>query len=234
MGLLDDLERGLERAVNGAFARAFRSGVQPVEIAAALRKELDTRAAVVARDRVLVPHALTVHLAPADAERVAALGEELPRDLERLTREHASRQRYHFAGPLLIRFATDEALREGVLRIESGASDRVRWLPVLDLGAKRYPLAARTVIGRGEEADIVLDDTGASRQHAEVLWDGRTAQLRDLGSTNGTKIDGQKVAIAELPPESVVSIGRSRLVFRVLAEAVPDTPAGGRALGGRR
>ena len=52
MGLLDSFEKGLERAVNGAFAKSFRSGIQPVEIAAALRTELDAKAAVVSRDRI--------------------------------------------------------------------------------------------------------------------------------------------------------------------------------------
>ena len=47
MGLLDNFEKGLERAVNGAFAKTFKSGLQPVEITAALRRELDTKAAVI-------------------------------------------------------------------------------------------------------------------------------------------------------------------------------------------
>lgn len=55
MGLLDSFEKGLERAVNSAFAKTFRSGVQPVEIASALRREADTNAAVVSRDRIITP-----------------------------------------------------------------------------------------------------------------------------------------------------------------------------------
>ena len=58
VGLLDNFEKGLERAVNGAFAKTFRSGLQPVEITAALKREIDTKAAVVSRDRVLVPEPL--------------------------------------------------------------------------------------------------------------------------------------------------------------------------------
>ena len=66
MGLLDSFERGLERAVGSAFAKTFSSAVQPLEIAAALRRELDTKAAVVSRDRILVPNELHVRLNPAD------------------------------------------------------------------------------------------------------------------------------------------------------------------------
>ena len=74
MGILDSFEKGLERAVNGAFAKTFRSGLQPLEITAALRRELDTRAAVVARDRILVPNRFTVRLARGDYERMTAIG----------------------------------------------------------------------------------------------------------------------------------------------------------------
>ena len=56
MGLLDSFEKGLERAVNGAFAKTFRSGIQPVEIAAALRRELDAKAAVVSLTRSFAQH----------------------------------------------------------------------------------------------------------------------------------------------------------------------------------
>ena len=71
MGLLDSFEKGLERAVNGVFAKTFRSGIQPVEIAAALRSELDAKAAVVSRDRILAPNTFEVRMSPADAERMA-------------------------------------------------------------------------------------------------------------------------------------------------------------------
>ncbi len=72
MGLLDSFEKGLERAVNGAFAKTFRSGIQPVEIASALRSELDKKAVVVTRERILAPNAFTVRLSPADDEKMGA------------------------------------------------------------------------------------------------------------------------------------------------------------------
>ena len=74
MGLLDRFERGLERVVNGAFAKTFRSGVEPVEIAAALRRELDTNARVVSRERILVPNLLTAQLSARRLRRAAVAG----------------------------------------------------------------------------------------------------------------------------------------------------------------
>ena len=102
VGLLDSFERGLERAVNGAFAKTFRSGIQPVEIASALRRELDTQASVVSRDRILVPSVFTVSLNPADLDRMRALGSALDSELDALVKKHAASQGYSFAG-LVIR-----------------------------------------------------------------------------------------------------------------------------------
>ena len=69
MGVLDRFERGIDRVVNGAFARAFRSQVEPVELASALRREADNRAAVVSRGRTLTANAYAVELSSADHER---------------------------------------------------------------------------------------------------------------------------------------------------------------------
>ncbi|GAB3150402.1 DUF3662 and FHA domain-containing protein [Microbacterium neimengense] len=226
MGLLDSFERGLERAVNGAFAKTFRSGVQPVDIASALRSELDTKAAVVSRERILAPNTLTVQLAPADFERMRALGPSLTDELDALVNKHARAQGYTFAGPLSISLANNASLSTGQVRVESStAAGRVAWSAVLDIAGKRHPLtAARTVIGRGSDADITVADSGTSRKHVEILWDGERAMVRDLGSTNGTKLNGRKIDEAPLPPDGTVSIGRTDIVFRIVAQAT-----GGRA-----
>ena len=126
MGFLDSIERGLEKAVNGAFAKTFRSGVEPVEIASALKRH---------------------------------------------------------------------KLRRG-----------------------------RTVIGRGSDADITVDDAGASRKHAEIIWDGTRAQVSDLGSTNGTTLNGRALKSALLEPDSIIDIGATRIVYRVLAQSKEQRP----------
>lgn len=231
MGLLDNFERGLERAVNGAFAKTFRSGVQPLEITSALRRELDTKAAVVSRERILVPNELVVRLSPADHERMTEIGRPLLDELTQLTQRHATAQGYHFAGPLGIRLERDDDLSVGILAVDSSSvRDEVVWAPVLDVDGTRHRLErGRTVIGRGSEADVTLADTGASRRHAEILWDGDRAQVRDLGSTNGTKLDGAPLTKALLQPDSVIQIGRTRMVFRVLPQtATSDPTRGGR------
>lgn len=231
MGLLDNFEKGLERAVNGAFAKTFRSGLQPVEITAALKREIDTKAAVVSRDRVLVPNRFRVRMSPPDHQRMSSLGPALIDELVDLVQKHAASQRFQFAGGITISLQPDSGLTEGMVQVDSqNVKGRVAWTPVLDVDGRRFPiLKGRTVIGRGSEADITLDDSGASRRHAEVQWDGSRARVKDLGSTNGTQVNGAPVKDAVLEPDSVITIGRSRIVFRVLAQADPsDTAAGNR------
>ncbi len=236
MGLLDSFERGLERAVNGAFARTFKSGLQPIEITAALRQELDVKAAVVARDRILVPNRFTVRLARGDYERMTGIGPTLIDQLTQLVQQHATAQHYQFAGAVSIEFVQDPSLSEGILQIDSGSvKGDVAWVPVLEIAGKRYPITrSRTVIGRGSDADITVDDSGISRKHVEILWDGTRAQVNDLGSTNGSQLDGQRVTRAPLQPDSVILIGRTRIVFRVLAQSASRDQRSDDLRGGRR
>jgi hypothetical protein len=236
LGLLDNFERGLERAVNGAFAKTFKSGLQPIEITSALRRELDTKAVVVARDRILVPNKFTVRLSQVDYDRMSALGATLIDELTQLVQRHAAAQHYSFAGGISIRLSPDERLSQGIVDIDSvNVKGEVAWTPVLDVNGKRHPIVkSHTVIGRGSDADITVDDGGISRKHVEILWDGKRAQVNDLGSTNGSKLNGAPVHKAPLEPDSLIEIGRTRIVFRVLAQSADvDTRSNSRRDNGR-
>ncbi len=233
MGLLDSFEKGLERAVNSAFAKTFRSGIQPVEIASALRREADTKAAVVSRDRIITPSDYLVRLSPEDDERMRGLGRALHEELTALLTKHAQTQGYSFAGALRIAIEADESVPTGTVQVSSGSVEsRVSWQAVIEVAGTQHPLtAARTVIGRGSDADIAISDAGSSRRHAEILWDGERGMLRDLGSTNGTKVDGQKVREISLTPDTRFTIGRTELTFRVVPvspSATSGTRGGGR------
>ena len=80
------------------------------------------------------------------------------------------------------------------------------------------------MIGRGSDADITIADAGTSRRHVEILWDGERAMVRDMNSTNGTLLNGQKVVEAALAPDSTVTIGRTDIVFHVVAQAAAPLP----------
>lgn len=221
MGILDNFEKGLERAVGGVFAKTFRSGLQPIELTSALRRELDTRAAIVTRDRVLAPNSFSLFLSPADFRRMSAMGPALIDELVDFVGKHAAGQHYQFVGGVTVTLTEDATLTEGILRVESqNVKGSVDWTPVLDIEGARHQLGpGRTIVGRGSEADITIDDTGISRKHLEILWDGHRAEARDLGSTNGSRLNGQPLTRAVLEPDSVITLGRTRIVFRVLPRA---------------
>lgn len=222
MGMLDRFERTVERAVNGAFAKVFKSEVQPIELASALRREADTSAAVVSRERTLAPNAYVIQLGASDHERIAHWEDTLSEELADALTEHARQQRYAFVGPVSVTFERDESLETGVFRVRSArvkgtvapatAATATPDHPVLDVDGRRYQLSGPvTVIGRGSEADIVLDDPGVSRRHAEIRVEAGGVLVRDLGSTNGTFVDGERASTARLRDGSTITVGRTRI-----------------------
>jgi hypothetical protein len=225
MGVLDRFEKGVEKVVNTAFARAFRSEVKPVELASALRREVDDRAAVVGRDRTVVPNEFVIELSVADHGKVFDWGAEpLADELAASVTEHATRQHYAFVGPVTVTFREDDSLEEGRYQVRSAtvrgavapattvaASARH---PLVDIDGQRYLLTGPvTVIGRGSEADIIVDDPGISRRHLEIRVTPDGVIATDLGSTNGTYVEGHQIPAATLVDGNTITIGRTRILF---------------------
>ena len=119
MGMFDRMEKGIERAVNGAFAKAFRSEVQPVEIASALRREVDDRATIVSRGRTLVPNTFVVELGHDDYSRLGEWEDALGDELRDVVSEHALQQQYAFVGPITVKFEQADDLDTGLFRVRS-------------------------------------------------------------------------------------------------------------------
>jgi hypothetical protein len=124
--MLHRFEQRLEQAVTGAFARAFRSAVQPVEIASALQREIDNSAQILSRDRKLAPNAFVVELSESDHDRLSPYGSTLSDELSTLVKEYVSQQRYTLAGSLTITFEKDSGLSTGRFRVRSHAHASVR------------------------------------------------------------------------------------------------------------
>lgn len=217
MGILDNVERGLERAVNGAFARTFRSGVQPVEIASALKRELDIGAVIVDRDRVLAPNRFVARVSPKDAARLQGLGETLERELRGVVIKHATTQNYQLLGEPDVEIRADDSVTTGVLVVEATQVEgAVDWVGVIEVDGTRHELSrGTTTVGRGSDCGIRITDNAASRKHLELIWDGAAGIARDLGSTNGSKINGQRFREAALAPGIVITIGQTSLVFQL-------------------
>jgi hypothetical protein len=232
---LQKFEQRLEALVSGAFARAFRSAVQPVEIAAALQRECDNNTQILSRQRRMVPNDFHVELSPQDMERLAPYDSALIKELTLQVQEHAEKQSYVFAGPVSISFEPADDLTIGRFRVRSQAHAAVisnatntqvrRARAFLEVNGVRHPLQSPgLVVGRGTEADLRINDPGVSRRHVEfTVNDAVTGDIRisvqDLGSTNGMLVDGHRITSTGLQDGSEVKIGRTVLTVRVEEDA---------------
>src|SRR4051794_9333959 len=125
MGLFDRLEAGLERAVQGTFAKHLRSAVHPVEIASHIRRAMDDRA-VTGSGRAIVPNVFTIELSAGDYDRLAPDLATVEMDLVAAAEEHCDGQRYQPAGPIDIIFEEHSDLETGVFRIRPSKASRPR------------------------------------------------------------------------------------------------------------
>jgi len=213
---LQSFERRLERLVEGVFAKAFRSGLQPVELGRRLTREMDGRRAVGVRG-VMTANAFTFNLAPADMERVAPFSEALVRELADAAREHARSEGYRFVGPVEVELHEDASLTPGIFLVSSELKEAAGGVAVGALvlaNGERVAVADKPLsIGRLAECDVVLADDSVSRRHAEVRRQGSEIMVVDLGSTNGTKVNGERVAERILDDGDLVDVGNATLRF---------------------
>ncbi|MBB2987295.1 FhaA domain-containing protein [Terracoccus luteus] len=281
MGLINRVEHGLAKAVHGAFAKAFKSEVQPVEIASAIRRAMDDRAALLGHGRAMVPNVYTIELSETDYARLGDYEDDLSDDLVAAAQEHADSQGYQPGGPLEVSLVEGDGLETGVFRVRPATARRTSaepapqqpvhrpaarqpaapreaaprqperqndrqqqsWSrepaetraaapvaapaprsnpsarPWLDIAGDRYPLiGSLTTLGRDASADVVVDDPGVSRHHSEVrvTTDGPhlVSSIRDLNSTNGTFVNGERITSQRLHDGDRVTIGRTSAVFR--------------------
>jgi hypothetical protein len=243
VGVLQRFEGRLDQLVNGAFARAFRSEVQPVEVAAALQRELDDRSAVVSRESTMAPNVFTVELGANDHERLTPYAQALNAEFAAMVTEHAQAQGYTLIGPVEVTMVRVGDLGTGLFRVSSTsqagvvAQPQVRPPliaepadspqpasppePALTTNARLvindtgFPLAASVVtIGRGSDAGIRIDDPGISRHHAEIRHSESGFSIIDLASTNGTLVAGERIGERALADGDEIRMGSTLMVFR--------------------
>ncbi len=211
---LQQFERRLERVVEGAFARAFRSGLQPVEVGRRLTREMDLRRTLAPRG-TLTPNRFVVTLSPEDADRFAPIEDELVAELIAVARDHAEREGYVFIGPVTVELDVDEHLAEGTFDLHGELTRSGGGCAVVLPDGRKVPLGDDPVtIGRLPECDIVLADGNVSRRHAEIRRHGAAWVLADLGSTNGTRLNGFPLtAPSELRQGDSIAVGNTVLRF---------------------
>lgn len=225
MGVLDRFEKGVENAMQSAFAKTFKSGVKPVELASAIKRECDARAAAVDRNRTVAPNEYAISLSPTDHEAIVAWGEDaLAHELAENLEEHAGRVHYSFVGAVTVSFLQDESLSTGRYAVTSRTTrgpvapatspNPGSRYPLLDIDGQRYHLTgAMTTIGRGSESDIVVEDNGVSRKHIQFEVTPEGTILTDLASTNGTFVEEQRVNEVTLVDGNAIRIGRTTIMY---------------------
>lgn len=247
MSILRDFEKRLEGAVEGFFARAFRSGLQPVELAKALQRYAANYQQV-GIEGVFIPNVFRFTLAQDDVERFAGFSESLARELADVVRRTAEDRGWQTKGPVRIEVEAGPHVLVGTYELR-GRAEALARVPATapaasaepdaeatqlpgqspkgslrviaggEVGA-RFSLSAVTVIGRLPECEVTLDDPSVSRKHARITLQGEQWTVEDLGSTNGMWVNGAQVGQSDLRDGDRLDLGSVKLRF--------STGAGGR------
>ena len=268
--MLRGIEHRIESLFEGVFGRAFRSNVQPVELARKLAKEMDD-GKTASLSRVYVPNEYHLYLSPKDREQFRGYEAGLLTELTDYLGEHARREGYALMSRPRIELHEDADLAVGefgiATRLVQPAESAPAQPPVeapplvppvpapapepmapvaatkiygpetppepeeddtpppvvapvqgaLVLAGVRHDLDRPVLtLGRSKECDIPVDDPSVSRRHAEIRRETGGFAVVDLGSTNGTRVNGAKISRAELEDGDRVTIGQTELRFQRL------------------
>ncbi len=214
---LQSLERRLERMVEGVFRRS-RGSIRPIELGRRLVREMDDNRTVDVKGRRMVPNDFTVLLNPSDHASFSDIETALTTELAEAAREYAREEAYHFIGPVHVALSVDNSLKTGRFGIVSqlkqapggvGAGSLV--LP----SGERVGLGEHTTtVGRLPESTITIEDGNVSREHARIAPGANGYIVTDLGSTNGTLVNGVRIVGQQLLADGdIVSFGSTHLRF---------------------
>jgi hypothetical protein len=228
MGVLRNFESRLERGIEGFFKAAFRSGLQPIELAKRILREMEANKTVGVRE-VWVPNRYVLVVSHEDREKFSGAEGALVRELETVVTEGARENGWGLVARPEVVFETDEGLKRGDLVVRAELTEATgqatsQPVPVPDAAGARLVLADdgkewpldrdRIVIGRLAGSEVEVDDPGASRRHAEIRREGGEWLVVDLGSTNGTLVNDSPISEATLEDGDRITIGRTVLEFR--------------------
>ncbi len=224
MSIFDRFESVVERGVNSAFSRVFKSGLKPVDITTALRRAMDDNISEMSPDRTIAPNHFTVGLSEDDAEKLHVDLAVLADELASSTTQYAEHQEYALIGPIEVVFDFTDDDEPGKLTIDARskrgavapaiAVSPSAEHPILDVDGEKWLLTEQvTVVGRGSEAHIVVNDPGVSRQHLEFRITPTGVIATDLGSTNGSFVEGHRIDAATLVDGNEIRVGNTKIMF---------------------
>jgi hypothetical protein len=265
MGVLRSIEGKIEGLFEGVFGRAFRTHVQPIELARKLVKEMDDHRNV-SVSRVYVPNEYTIYLSSQDRRQFGGYEGSLVGELQEYLAEHARRERYALLAPPTVLVTTDEDLAVGEFGIatrlvgaqsadgdaapldlppEQPAHTMVYRAPVpapvpvvpepepqaepepepervsVTFAGREHPIdAERVVLGRSRECELRVPDLNVSRRHAEIRRENGGYWIVDLGSMNGTIVNGKRIDRKQLDDGDRITLGSTEIAF---ARSVPPS-----------
>jgi hypothetical protein len=242
------VERFFERLFERPSARLFGARVRPVQLQRRLERAME-QGRVVEAGRTRVPDRMTIRLAPLDLESLETVA-DLPVSLASGALEWARRRAYLLAARPRVAIEADDLLLPGDVDIEARFTERdagpendERADPALtrvfDVPVLRAPRATLSVhepgaghraiifdgrplsIGRAPDNSLVLADARVSRSHARLQVRDGVLVLTDLGSTNGTRLNGASIREVVVGVGDMVGLGNSTITIVALGDEVP-------------
>lgn len=236
MKLLEKLERSIEQLVEGVPQAVFRQKLQPAELGRKLEREM-LRLKQAGLGAPIVPNRFDVELHPSDFGPFADYSSSLEDQMESWLAQVAHRKGCVFVSRVQVSLKPSETASKRDPRIVARFSDQhnannshaghtatiprqstngpvTASLVLLD-GDQRgrsfiVPMGV-TRVGRAPDNDIVLDHQDVSRHHARIDCSAAGIRIQDLDSTNGTRINGESVSVADLSQNDVVQVGSLRM-----------------------
>lgn len=243
MSALSRFEGFMENVVEGSVQRLFRSPVQPAEIARRLERAMESQQTI-SVDRVIVPAFYRAFLNPEDFKAFERIQEDLEREMANYLRELAGERGFSLLEHPSVDVAPDPAVpRRGIQVvaemsaapsggnqpgidntqvISTGGVPAARGQATAQLmletpeGPHAFPIETNLVtVGRGLNNDLIVEDPRVSRQHAQIRFKSRRYFIGDLGSTNGTYVNGTAITTDQvLHDGDTVSFGGLEMRFQ--------------------
>lgn len=220
MRIAREMERRLERLVDGATAAVFRGKMHPIDMADRLLRQADFVAE--RGDAGLeIPNHWSMRINPADLPRAIDI-DELSLELAGAIEAFAVEKSWRINGPISVEVIRDPAVPRGLADC-SGLTEPGPIDPWAQLISAAPPLALeicdnRSIVGRAEDADVVVSVPEVSRRQAIIARNDHDATIADLSSANGTYVNGERINTKPhtLVPGDMVTMGDIEFVFRRL------------------
>jgi len=219
MNVARSLERRLERLLEGVFGRVFSGRLHASEIAARVAREAD-----LARfEHISGPATANYFTLTFNPRDIDDAGAQLASTLTDSFSDYVIEAGLRLVGPPHVTIKVDESVLPGqfLCHLEIVPGEERPWARLTDASSTHHIRSNRSILGRSSEVDVILDFDDVSRSHALIFRAGGTPWIVDLGSANGTSVDGRSVGSdpVELVTGSSVQLSSHQFRFVEIADA---------------